>query len=341
MIHACVHTILMIKCNVCRTFVETAVNVNTPYSRCAKLFNDILQSSYARRAQWSATSNHKGGVTVLLDAQGAMLVLQRVRDLVEQGTWDADCRQRTDKIEAMLRELCGNELGNGTGSRKGFNAKKRLAEIEEDCRQREADKQNTSKAQESDDGEKYGGTATADDGVPKHVSVQHSTEHGPRAVRHTERANVEFEKSSEQPPAERHVGKRLRGNDDVGASTAAAGVRRNNEKVRAETQEEDASVSARVLRSEIGACETDKHDEVPPKKQTASACSIDAPEKASSDHLKHTHAPPTKRSKSGPGKDRSEELSPDRFVHLHVEGLAGINTISRASKVKKLEVLVR
>jgi hypothetical protein len=70
-----------------------------------------------------------------------MLVLQRVRDLVRQENWDESCCRRANKIEAMLRDVCKNELEDM--SLEGFDARKRLEEIEGSRDQREAKDQSS------------------------------------------------------------------------------------------------------------------------------------------------------------------------------------------------------
>jgi hypothetical protein len=109
----------------CRNLVETAVNAAIDQSRCSELFGDIMRTSHVREVPWCHAS--RGSNTVLADAQGAMLVLHRVRDLVGQGVFDAGCNQRADKVDALLRDVCENELNDV--SLEGFDAKQRLAEI--------------------------------------------------------------------------------------------------------------------------------------------------------------------------------------------------------------------
>jgi hypothetical protein len=106
--------------------VDTAVNHAVTYCRCSEVCGTLLQTSHFRDAVWS-TTKHRGTRATLVDAQGAVLVLQCVRESVRQGTLDASCYQRADKIEAMLRDVCKNKLNDM--SLEGFDAKKRLAEI--------------------------------------------------------------------------------------------------------------------------------------------------------------------------------------------------------------------
>jgi hypothetical protein len=106
-----------------RALVDTTTNTKVNYSYCSKMFDDILETSHIREAIWRS-NGHKGTRATLVDAQGAMLVLQRVRNRVKQGAHT----QRADKIEEALRDLCKNELQDTSLER--FDARKRLAEME-------------------------------------------------------------------------------------------------------------------------------------------------------------------------------------------------------------------
>jgi hypothetical protein len=76
---------------------------------------------------------------MLVDAQGAMLVLERVRIRLENGQWVStrtrsrtleDALRRVDMVEAALKEVCKEKLGDT--SLKDFDARKRLDEIKKE-----------------------------------------------------------------------------------------------------------------------------------------------------------------------------------------------------------------
>jgi hypothetical protein len=64
-----------------------------------------------------------------MDAQGAMLVLRRVRDLAQKGVLEKGCAERARQIARSLIHVCQNELGDM--SLECFDIKGRLADIEE------------------------------------------------------------------------------------------------------------------------------------------------------------------------------------------------------------------
>jgi hypothetical protein len=144
-----------------RTLVETVANKRMQYSRCTRHFGDILQTEHFRKIPWSCASGLQGDTAVLADAQGAMLVLQRVRDRVGQEPWEVACTQRAENIEAALRDVCRKELEDK--SLEGFDARERLAEVEKDgYHQRESINMPARKicVQQCDEDEEDGGTAT-------------------------------------------------------------------------------------------------------------------------------------------------------------------------------------
>ncbi len=172
------------------------MNTNTSYERCSELFGDVLQTNHFRKAVWSCTFVHEGTVAFLADARGAMLVLQRVRDLVVQGTWLTSCRQRVDKIESMLRDESKNEVGDM--SLEGFDARKELAEIKRNHGQCKVDKRaETSRLQGSGKAARDANGDTSHEHVDADGDISHehddderiSTE-GSRVNRHTKKPDT-------------------------------------------------------------------------------------------------------------------------------------------------------
>jgi hypothetical protein len=107
---------------------SAALNAKTEYSRCLRLFDDILETQHACEIPWSRVSGHQGSTAILVDAQGAMLMLRRVRNLAKQDVLAAGCSERAGQIAKALQKVCENELGDM--SLVGFNTKSRLAEIQ-------------------------------------------------------------------------------------------------------------------------------------------------------------------------------------------------------------------
>ncbi len=110
------------------TLVEAMVNKEVDRAYCAGLFGDILGTSHVHEIPWTQPPNGQpGGKALFGDAQGTMLVLQRVRDLARQDTLDAACSARARKIRAVLRSVC-DQLGDT--SLKGFDAEQQLDDIQ-------------------------------------------------------------------------------------------------------------------------------------------------------------------------------------------------------------------
>jgi hypothetical protein len=114
-----------------RTLASVSLNHKTMLSRCYRLFGDILQSNHSREIQIPQT-RQVGEETKcrFVDAQGAMLVLQRVGDFARQGVLAASCGERTLAVEKTLRDLCVQKLGDMC--LQGFDAKRRLADIKKE-----------------------------------------------------------------------------------------------------------------------------------------------------------------------------------------------------------------
>jgi hypothetical protein len=116
----CMHT--------CSALVEAMVNKEVDSTYCADLFGDILGTSHVHEIPWPhPPSSQPGGKALFGDAQGTMLVQQRVRDLARQDTLDAACAARARKIRRVLRSLC-DQLGDT--SLEGFDARKKLDVIQ-------------------------------------------------------------------------------------------------------------------------------------------------------------------------------------------------------------------
>ncbi len=73
----------------------------------------------------------------MADAQGAILLLQRVRDLSSRGYLDFACDARALKVTTFLTEFCEKKLGDM--SLVGFDARQRLDEIEKGHAKRQAE----------------------------------------------------------------------------------------------------------------------------------------------------------------------------------------------------------
>jgi hypothetical protein len=114
-----------------RTLVETATCQQTHYSRCKDLFSDIRNTSHWMECTWSASSGGKAGCDAIqVDAQGAMLVLRRIRALTKQNMFSSSCRKRIRLIRETIIEVCKKEVGDR--SLEGFDARQRLDEIEKE-----------------------------------------------------------------------------------------------------------------------------------------------------------------------------------------------------------------
>jgi hypothetical protein len=128
--------------HICRKLVETALNKNVKMAGCLKICGDIFESSHCHKRAWASASSSGGerdcNPANFVDAQGIMLVLQRVRNLSRQGMYDASCRKRARAIKRTIKGICKHELGDM--SLEGFNTKQRLAEIEQDYAQRRAER---------------------------------------------------------------------------------------------------------------------------------------------------------------------------------------------------------
>jgi len=93
-----------------------------------KKFRDIVSTSHAREVPWFHASGQPRAISIVLDAQGAMLVLRRVRDLAQKGVLEEGCAERARKIARTLKDFGENKLGDM--SLVGFDVKARLAEME-------------------------------------------------------------------------------------------------------------------------------------------------------------------------------------------------------------------
>ncbi len=118
------------------------MNINN--SSRSIFFGDIMHTKHCQKIPWTHAHYEKKCVPeIWTDAQGAMLVLQRVRNRLGQGYWLAgrtleDALGRVDEVEAVLRDACEKELGDM--SLEGFDAKQGLEEIQKEHEQRSAEK---------------------------------------------------------------------------------------------------------------------------------------------------------------------------------------------------------
>jgi hypothetical protein len=110
--------------NTRRPFLNTVMGRFVPTEQLMqpRIFGDILGETNSFRT----VKFHKGD-SILGDAQGAMLLLERVQYLARQGTVGASCILRAGKTRTKIIDVC-NELKDM--SLDAFDAKQRLAEIE-------------------------------------------------------------------------------------------------------------------------------------------------------------------------------------------------------------------
>ncbi len=94
---------------------------------CIKLFGDIFKATHAREVPWSGLHGIRGMKSTLVNAQGAMLVLERVKFLAKKGNLKGNCGERARLIAKTLKEVCRCTVGDM--SLENFDAKARLADI--------------------------------------------------------------------------------------------------------------------------------------------------------------------------------------------------------------------
>ena len=124
---ACVSKLANLQLYVCRLLVRTATNQDKTNSECIKLFGDLLNTHHFR-ALFPQNSVRQGGISITADAQVAMLVLERAKDLTRRGVFKARCDERVRMVAKAVKDLCENEVGDV--SLAGFDAVSRLADIE-------------------------------------------------------------------------------------------------------------------------------------------------------------------------------------------------------------------
>ncbi len=135
----------------------------TEIARCMRFFGDILETNHACKAHWSRASGNEGAMCILLDAQGTMLALRRVRDLARQGSLEASCSARASQIARALKDVCENELRDM--SLEGFHTKRHIA----------SDMSNVEKNHITSRAGKHGGRKEQREGILKDKSNQHPT----------------------------------------------------------------------------------------------------------------------------------------------------------------------
>ena len=115
-----------------RPLVQAATDTKgTRLSRLTRLFGDIFRTEHAHEVPFCPSNASLGRTNLVVDAQGAMLVLERIKHLVRKGVVKANCDERVRLIANTIKSMYQNgDIGDT--SLAGFDAVSRLADIEKE-----------------------------------------------------------------------------------------------------------------------------------------------------------------------------------------------------------------